>query len=57
MAEIDRTLLVLKEIREELKSMNARMTFEFSEVHDRLRRLDERLDGFAMRVERLEERS
>jgi hypothetical protein len=54
MAEIDRTLL--KEIREELKSMNARMTFEFSEVHDRLRRLDERLDGFVMRVERLEER-
>ena len=44
MAEPDRTLLVLREIRDEIRSMSARMTFEFSEIHDRLRRLDERIE-------------
>lgn len=55
MGDPDRTLIVLREIRDEIRSMNGRMTFEFSEIHDRLRRLDERLDGFVTRIERLED--
>lgn len=58
----DRTLLILREIRDDMRTMNARMTamdgrmtFEFSEIHDRLRRLDERIDGFIRRIEILEE--
>lgn len=54
MVEPDRTLLILNEIRAELRAMNARMTLEFSEIHDRLRRIDERIDGFFTRVEALE---
>jgi hypothetical protein len=56
MMEPDRTLLILNEIRAELRALNARMTFEFSEIHDRLRRIDERIDGFVTRVEVLERR-
>jgi hypothetical protein len=58
---VDRTLLVLNEIRSilqvhsaEFKALDARLDREFSEIHDRLRRLDERIDGFIGRVERLE---
>lgn len=61
MVEPDRTLLVLMEIRAtlsvhsaEFKALNARLDSEFSEIHDRLRRLDERVDGFITRVEKLE---
>lgn len=54
MVEPDRTLLVLNEIRAELRAMRAQMTSEFSEINDRLRRIDERLDGFITRVEALE---
>jgi len=61
MAEPDRTVLILNEIREDirdikgdLKRIDRRMDHEFSEIHDRLRRLDERIDGFIGRVERLE---
>lgn len=57
MPEPDRTILILNEIRAELKAINARMTFEFSDIHDRLRRLDERIDGFFARVEALEQRA
>lgn len=42
-------LLVLNEIRAELKAMRAEMTREFSEIHDRLRRIDERIDGILER--------
>jgi c-di-GMP-binding flagellar brake protein YcgR len=61
MVEPDRTLLILNEIRAELRRIGARvdaidgrLTFEFSEIHDRLRRLDERIDGFVFRIEKLE---
>ena len=54
MANPDRTLLILNEIRAELRRMNARMDLEFSEIRDRLQRIDERIDGFAGRVEKLE---
>lgn len=59
MPEPDRLLLILNEIRARLTAMDARMTSEFSEVHDRLRRLDERMDGItrlADRVDALERR-
>jgi hypothetical protein len=52
---IDHTLMVLREIRDELHAMRRRMDAEFSELTDRLRRIDERLDGFIIRIERLEE--
>ena len=45
MVDPDRTLLILNEIRAEIRAMRAQMTSEFSEIHDRLRRMDERLDG------------
>jgi len=61
MVEPDRTLLILNEIRAELRvhteqfrAINARLDSEFGEIHERLRRLDERIDGFISRVERLE---
>jgi hypothetical protein len=54
-AGLDRTLLVLREIRDEQRLMRQRMTLEFSEIQDRLRRIDERIDGFMARIERLEE--
>jgi DNA-binding Lrp family transcriptional regulator len=57
MVEPDRTLLILDELRAEirmnsieLRNLNARLTLEFSEIQDRLRRLD----GFITRLERLE---
>ena len=57
MVEPDRTLLVLNEIRGELRRVNTRLDsidrrldLEFSEIHDRLRRLDERIDGFTIPV-------
>jgi division protein CdvB (Snf7/Vps24/ESCRT-III family) len=57
----DRTLLVLNEIRSILHvhsarfdALDARLNREFSEIHDRLRRLDERIDEFILRVETLE---
>ena len=56
----DRTLLVLNEIRAilhthsaEFVALNARLDNEFSEIRDRLQRLDERIDG-RIGVERLE---
>jgi hypothetical protein len=52
---VDRTLLLFREIRDELKSINRRMDHEFSEIRDRLQRVDERIDGFIIRVEKLEE--
>ena len=52
----DRTLLVLNEIRAVLQvhsaefvALNARLDSEFSEIRDRLQRLDERIDGFGAR--------
>lgn len=55
MVEPDRTLLILNEIRGELRRVNTRLDsidrrldLEFSEIHDRLRRLDERIDGFTI---------
>jgi len=61
MVEPDRTLLILNEIRATLAAhsaqfvaLNARLDSEFSEIHDRLRRLDERIDGFFVRIEKLE---
>ena len=52
MVEPDRMLLILNEIRGELRRVNTRLDsidrrldLEFSEIHDRLRRLDERIDG------------
>jgi hypothetical protein len=54
MIDPDRTLLVLNEIRAELQRLRGRMDFEFAEIRDRLQRLDERIDGFIGRVERLE---
>jgi hypothetical protein len=63
MPEPDRILLILRELRDEvrsntvqLRSIQSRLDFEFSEIHDRLRRLDERIDGFFTRVEVLEKR-
>lgn len=53
LTEMKHTLLLLREIRDEQRLMRARMTFEFSEIQDRLRRIEERLDA---RVERLEAR-
>ena len=57
MVEPDRTLLILNEIRGELRRINTRLDsidrrldLEFSEIHDRLRRLDERIDGFTIPV-------
>jgi tetrahydromethanopterin S-methyltransferase subunit G len=57
MVEPDRTLLILNEIRGELRRVNTRLDsidrrldLEFSEIHDRLRRLDERIDGFTIPV-------
>jgi tetrahydromethanopterin S-methyltransferase subunit G len=57
MVDPDRTLLILNEIRGELRwintrldSIDRRLDFEFSEIHDRLRRLDERIDGFTIPV-------
>jgi hypothetical protein len=35
--------------------MQGRQDFEFAEIRDRLQRIDERIDGFIGRVERLEE--
>jgi hypothetical protein len=59
---IDRTLLILNEIRDvlrlysyEFRSINSRLTMEFSEIHDRLSRLKERIDGFIMRIEKIED--
>jgi hypothetical protein len=53
----DRAWLLLKDIRAEmritsieLRNLNAQLTLEFSEIHDRLRRLD----GFVTRLEKLE---
>ncbi len=54
MSEADRTLLMFREIREELRRINGRLDHEFSEIRDRLQRIDERVDSFALRVERLE---
>jgi hypothetical protein len=61
MAEPDRTLLILIAMRTtpavhspRFDALDARLTREFSEIHDRLRRLDERIDGFIVRVEKLE---
>ena len=55
MVEPDRTLLILNEIRGELRRVNTRLDsidrrldLEFSEIHDRLRRLDERIDEFTI---------
>ena len=55
MVEPDRTLLILNEIRGELRRVNTRLDsidrrldLEFSEIHDRLRRLDERIDKFTI---------
>jgi|HubBroStandDraft_5_1064220.scaffolds.fasta_scaffold209755_3 hypothetical protein len=45
----------LKDIRSDLRRIDARMDREFSELHDRLRRLDERIDGFSARIGRLED--
>ena len=42
------------EFRDELRVIERRMDARFSEVNDRLRRLDERIDGFIKRLERLE---
>jgi tetrahydromethanopterin S-methyltransferase subunit G len=57
MVEPDRALLILNEIRGELRRVNTRLDsidrrldLEFSEIHDRLRRLDERIDGFTIPV-------
>ena len=57
MVDPDRTLLVLNEIRSILQvhsarfnALDARLDREFSEIHDRLRRLDERIDGFTIPV-------
>ncbi len=57
MVEPDRTLLILNEIRGELRRVNTRLDsidrrldLEFSEIHDRLRRLDERIDGFTVPI-------
>jgi tetrahydromethanopterin S-methyltransferase subunit G len=57
MVEPDRTLLILNEIRGELRRVNTRLDsidrrldLEFSEIHDRLRRLDERIDGFTIPI-------
>ena len=57
MVEPDRTLLILNEIRGELRRVNTRLDsidrrldLEFGEIHDRLRRLDERIDGFTIPV-------
>jgi hypothetical protein len=35
----------------ELKTMNARMMFEFSEINERMRRLDDRIDGCLTRLD------
>ena len=50
----DRTMLLLKEIRDELKTMNARMMFEFSEINERIRRLDQRVEGCVTRIDAIE---
>ena len=50
MADPDRTLMLLREIRDDIRLMRARMDLEFSEIHDRLRRIDERMDGFIHRL-------
>jgi tetrahydromethanopterin S-methyltransferase subunit G len=57
MVDPDRTLLILNEIRGELRwintrldSIDRRLDFEFGEIHDRLRRLDERIDGFTIPI-------
>ena len=57
MVEPDRTLLILNEIRGELRRVNTRLDsidrrldLEFSEIHDRLRRLDERIDGWTIPI-------
>jgi hypothetical protein len=54
MTEPDRVLLILKEVQTELRAhsaelrnLNARLSLEFREIHDRLRRLDERMGSFA----------
>lgn len=54
MADPDRTLMLLREIRDDIRLMRARMDLEFSEIHDRLRRIDERMDGFIHRLEKVE---
>jgi hypothetical protein len=54
MVEPTLTLQILADIRTELKRVNARMDHEFSEIRDRLQRIDERIDGLTVRVERLE---
>jgi hypothetical protein len=54
--EPDRTVLILNEIRAELRALRAEVTFEFSEIHDRLRHMDERIDGFVARIDALERR-
>ena len=53
-ADPDRTLMLLREIRDDIRLMRARMDLEFSEIHDRLRRIDERMDGFIHRLEKVE---
>ncbi len=57
MVEPDRTLLILNEIRGALRRVNTRLDsidrrldLEFIEIHDRLRRLDERIDGFIVPI-------
>lgn len=53
MVEADRTLLMFNEIRAALAFITARMDREFSELTDRVRRIDERLDGLVAQVTRL----
>jgi hypothetical protein len=45
MVEPTLTLQILNDIRAELRRINARMDHEFSEIRDRLQRIDERVDG------------
>jgi hypothetical protein len=58
MVEPNLTLLAIIEMRSEIRSefrrIQSQIDHEFSEIQDRLRRLDERVDGFIMRVEKLE---